>query len=148
MCTNSFTNRQLPEHNAERLRIQRLGGYITDQGRVNGSITVVRCLGSPKFQPYVSNLGDFTHRPITDNTEYLILASDGLWKVLSSHDAMAIVETSKQTYSFFPFIQNSCDGCFRSGNLKLAATRLRDAAFQLGSADNITVIVIDFKCED
>jgi serine/threonine protein phosphatase PrpC len=127
-----FSPTQTSEQSGERLRIQRIGGWVTEQGRVNGAINVSRCLGSMKYAPFVSGAFELVHRKITDDTSAMVMASDGLWAVMSPEEVLEVIIAVRKS----------------TGGLKSAAIRLRDLAFQLGSADNITVLVVDFKCDD
>ncbi len=45
---------------AERVRIQDLGGFVTEKGRVTGELACSRALGDVGFQPYVSYVPDIT----------------------------------------------------------------------------------------
>lgn len=66
-----------------------------------------------------------------ENTEYLILACDGLWDVISEQESIEIAS---------PLIRNY--------NTEVASKRLRDVAYARGSTDNITVLVIKFLTND
>jgi serine/threonine protein phosphatase PrpC len=62
--------------------------------------------------------------------EFLILACDGLWDVMDIEDAIKI--TSGLLFD-------------KGGDAKAAATRLVELAIQLGSSDNVTVIIVVFS---
>lgn len=59
------------------------------------------------------------------NLDFLILACDGLWDVVSDSEAAII-----------------CEYMIISSNVEAAAQRLRDIAYARGSMDNITVMVL------
>ena len=65
---------------------------------------------------------------LTDE-QFIILACDGLWDVIDDQRASELVVKDKQV----------------QGNYKRSAAVLRDAAFQLGSGDNISVIVVGLQ---
>lgn len=62
---------------------------------------------------------------INEAIEYIILACDGLWDVMSNEEVIDIVK--------------------QVGSPAAAAITIRDMAYQLGSSDNISVIVISLK---
>lgn len=122
----------LPE---EMRRIKELGGEVTTEvtkngkvmARVCGQLGVARALGDFVLEPYVSGEPQI-HGPISlavDNKNYfLILACDGVWDILTDDEAVSIVAPI--------------------GDPEKAAIKLRDVAYEKGSDDNITVIVIRF----
>ena len=62
---------------------------------------------------------------LTDKDDYLIMACDGLWDVVSNQTATDLIH-----------------GCSSASE---AATLLRDFAYSAGSTDNISVVVVKFK---
>ncbi len=67
----------------------------------------------------------------------LILASDGLWDVLSSADVCAMALRKFEG-------ELGCGGSVR-GALRKAASALAKAALDKGSRDNVTVLVVDLR---
>ena len=65
-------------------------------------------------------------QPDTSNFDFLILACDGLWDVVTDDEAVAIAAHVLQT----------------GNNPEDAAKRLRNVAFGRGSTDNITVLIV------
>jgi len=114
----------LPE---EEKRIKDLGGFVFD-GRVMRKLAVSRALGDIELQPLVSpkpyvNIVDISVMP-----DFLILACDGIWDVISDESACRIVKEELD----------------KSGSATRAAMKLRDFAYLFGSSDNISAIVIQF----
>jgi len=104
-----------------------LNGYVMGEvGRVNGQLAVSRSIGDFYMQPFVTCEPFVNHVEMTDQDEFLILACDGVWDVISDQDAVEIVGQAH-------------------GDAARAATRLRDYAYLLGSDDNISVIVVNLK---
>jgi serine/threonine protein phosphatase PrpC len=65
---------------------------------------------------------------LSQNDEFLILASDGLWDVVTPFDAVKIIQKS-----------------FQEGHSpEVASEELCDLAIRLGSSDNVTVLIIRF----
>lgn len=49
--------------------------------RVNGQLAVARAFGDQSLKAHLSSEPDVRHVPIDSSIEFVILASDGLWKV-------------------------------------------------------------------
>ena len=52
-----------------------------DVARVDGQLAVARAFGDKSLKKHLSSEPDVTVEMIDDDTEFIILASDGLWKV-------------------------------------------------------------------
>lgn len=115
-----------PDRSDERERIESAGGFILWAGtwRVGGVLAVSRAFGDKMLKPYVSAEPEIQEEKI-EGVDFLIIASDGLWNVLSNKEAVAIVHGI-----------SDCE----------AATRkLVEEAFSRGSNDNITCVVVRFE---
>lgn len=55
--------------------------FSGDVPRVNGQLAVARAFGDQSLKAHLSSEPDVRHVPIDSNIEFVILASDGLWKV-------------------------------------------------------------------
>ena len=55
---------------------------IGDVPRVNGQLAVARAFGDQSLRAHLSSEPDVKHIQINSSIEFVILASDGLWKVL------------------------------------------------------------------
>lgn len=53
-----------------------------DVPRVDGQLAVARAFGDRSLKKHLSSEPDVVEEPIDENTDFLILASDGLWKVM------------------------------------------------------------------
>jgi leucine-rich repeat protein SHOC2 len=113
----------------ERHRIQALGGYITDTGRIMGMIAVSRSLGDRAFRPYVAYTPSIKWMRLSEETKFAIIACDGVWDVMSDDFAVKIV---KDFYN-------------KHGTYEGAALFLRESAYVLGSGDNISTMVFGIK---
>ena len=85
-----------PENAGELSRIQRAGGFVED-GRVNGMLALSRALGDfeyksnnniPKKDQAVSAFPDVRIEPMDAQTQFIILACDGIWDVKTSQEAV------------------------------------------------------------
>lgn len=52
-----------------------------DVPRVDGQLAVARAFGDKSLKMHLSSEPDVVIKDIDDDTEFLILASDGIWKV-------------------------------------------------------------------
>ncbi|MDR3425809.1 PP2C family protein-serine/threonine phosphatase, partial [Silvimonas sp.] len=135
-----------PSREDEKSRIEKLGGKVIHYGtwRVQGVLAVSRAFGDRRLKAFVSAEPEIKTWKIEEGDDFLILASDGVWDVLSSQAAVDIV---KQAID-----QQSQDGANGSngntasgGDFKEAAKRLTNAAYSYHSMDNITSLVIDLR---
>lgn len=79
----------------------------------------------------------------TKSDTFVILASDGLWDVVSNELACEVVKRYLDGHIQMPFSDHN-DGC--SGNPAAeAAAMLAELAVARGSTDNISVIVVELK---
>ena len=123
-------------------RIQKAGGQVLyfNGPRVMGLLAMSRAIGDQSLRPYVVPDPDVCVIHRSEDDEILILASDGLWDVLSNQEACSIalkcLKRAKQK------------GATSSEAARLTATVLTRAAVDRGSRDNITVVVVDLRTKD
>ncbi|CAN0497683.1 unnamed protein product, partial [Ectocarpus sp. 8 AP-2014] len=84
-----ITEDHTPYSASERARVEANGGSVEHRGvlRVNGELAVTRTLGNRRL----SRDGVLSSEPDV-NTAFLVLASDGLWDVVSSQEAVDMVK--------------------------------------------------------
>ncbi|KAL1201998.1 Protein phosphatase 2C 3 [Cardamine amara subsp. amara] len=82
-----------PDRPDELDRIQEAGGRVIywDGPRVLGVLAMSRAIGDNYLKPYVSSEPEVTVTDRTEEDEFLILASDGLWDVVTNEAACAMV---------------------------------------------------------
>eukprot|EP00501_MAST-03F_sp_TOSAG23-6_P001916 GSMAST32.ASY1.ANO1.1996.1 assembled CDS len=112
---------------SENKRITEAGGFVL-RNRVLGMLAVSRSFGDHGLKQFVS-ARPYMKDMCIKNSQFMILACDGLWDVISDQKAIDIV---KNTFLNKP--QES-----------LVAKALVDAALEAGSSDNITVMVVFFN---
>jgi protein phosphatase 1L len=122
-----------PNREDEERRIKKLGGKVVHWGRwrVQGVLAVSRAIGDVSLQPYVTCEPEIQERALVDGEGgdcFLVLASDGIWDVMTNDDAAAVV---KQAYKTKPFVDIAKELCAQ--------------AIALGSADNVTAQVVDVR---
>ncbi|KAK1385965.1 PPM-type phosphatase domain-containing protein [Heracleum sosnowskyi] len=117
------------EPNTERGSIENKGGFVSnmpgDVARVNGQLAVSRAFGDKNLKNHLRSDPDVKDASIDRDTDLLILASDGLWKVMSNQEAVDIAIKIK--------------------NPQKAAKQLSVEALYRESKDDISCIVVHFK---
>ncbi|TVU16432.1 hypothetical protein EJB05_39995 [Eragrostis curvula] len=115
-----------PDQTDERQRIEDAGGFVMWAGtwRVGGVLAVSRAFGDKLLKQYVVVDPEIREEVVDDTLEFLILASDGLWDVVSNEEAVAMTRS----------IQDPEE----------AAKKLLQEAYKRESSDNITCVVVRF----
>lgn len=83
-----------------------------------------RAFGNRLLKQFVVAEPEIQDLEIDHEAEFLVLASDGLWDVVTNEDAVSLAQSDEEPVA--------------------AARKLTDTAFTRGSADNITCIVVKF----
>ncbi|CAK7345869.1 unnamed protein product [Dovyalis caffra] len=129
-CANQLTVDHEPH--IERKRIEKQGGFVTtlpgDVPRVNGQLAVARAFGDHSLKAHLSSEPDVRHVPIEPTMDFVILASDGLWKVMKNQEAVDLVKSIKDP--------------------KAAAKRLTSEALARKSKDDISCIGVSIEIID
>lgn len=128
------------DHKASRkdevARVQKAGGMVW-WDRVMGELAISRAIGDHRLRPYVIPDPEVECFQRSEGDQLLILASDGLWDVLSNADAGNLAVRK--------FLSDLEAGRSVRSALKHAASSLAKAAISRGSRDNVTVIVVDVR---
>ncbi|XP_073065773.1 probable protein phosphatase 2C 9 [Primulina eburnea] len=116
------------EPNTERDDIENRGGFVSnipgDVARVDGQLAVSRAFGDKNIKLHLRSDPDVTNADIDNETDLLILASDGLWKVMSNQEAVDVAKKIKDPQK--------------------AAKQLATEALNRESKDDISCIVVRF----
>lgn len=85
-----LVNPHRPEQIEEKERIEAMGGSVVFWGtwRVNGQLAVSRAIGDVDYKPYVTAEPDVTSYDLSGDEDFLLLACDGLWDVVSEKHAV------------------------------------------------------------
>ncbi|XP_057857617.1 probable protein phosphatase 2C 9 isoform X1 [Cryptomeria japonica] len=117
------------EPSTERVSIEDKGGFVSnfpgDVPRVNGQLAVSRAFGDRSLKSHLRSDPDVREWDIDSDTEFLILASDGLWKVMDNEEATNFVSKIKDP--------------------QMAAKQLTSEALKRESKDDISCIVVQFR---
>lgn len=114
----------LPE---ERSRIEALGGRVIswDIPRVEGMLAMSRALGDSELKPYVSPEPRIVEGLFGSENDFVVVACDGVWDVLTLQEVMATVREVTEPNQ--------------------AAQKIVALALASGSTDNVSVIVLDLR---
>ncbi|XP_020273858.1 probable protein phosphatase 2C 41 isoform X2 [Asparagus officinalis] len=117
------------EPSTERGSIENRGGFVSnmpgDVPRVNGQLAVSRAFGDKSLKSHLRSDPDITVQDIFSDTELLIIASDGLWKVMTNQEAVDLAVKIKDPQA--------------------AAKQLTTEAVNRESKDDISCVVVRLK---
>ncbi|EAX98718.1 protein phosphatase 2C, putative [Trichomonas vaginalis G3] len=115
-----LSNDHKPTYRPEVERIREKGSFVS-KGRVQGRLAVARAIGDFAVLG-IESVIEFTEID-KDIVSRIVIGCDGLYDVVSNEDCLKI--------------------CNENQSAVTTAYKLRDRAFQRGSTDNISVIVVD-----
>lgn len=141
-----------PDRPDELLRVESKGGRVIywDGPRVLGVLAMSRAIGDYYLKPFVISVPEVTVTDRSDDDECLILASDGLWDVVSNETACGVVKMclksqTPPTPPGSPGGYVTADGSDRAcSDASILLTKL---ALARHSADNVSVVVLDLRKE-
>ncbi|KAH6832523.1 protein kinase family protein / protein phosphatase 2C family protein [Perilla frutescens var. hirtella] len=111
----------------ERERVVGAGGQVkwqVDTWRIGpAALQVTRSIGDDDLKPFVTAEPEITETSLSSEDEYIVMASDGLWDVISNADVVSIIKDTVKEPG-------------------MCSKRLATEAAERGSKDNITVIVV------
>ncbi|CAN1230913.1 Probable protein phosphatase 2C 58 [Linum perenne] len=114
ICKNGVAKQLSVDHepSKEKRMIESRGGFA-------------RAFGDRSLKVHLSSEPDVSEESVDDEAEFLILASDGVWKVMSNQEAVDSIKTVKDA--------------------KTAAHQLIEEALARKSKDDISCIVVRFQ---
>uniref|UniRef100_A0A2N9HA80 protein-serine/threonine phosphatase n=1 Tax=Fagus sylvatica TaxID=28930 RepID=A0A2N9HA80_FAGSY len=139
-----------PNREDEYDRIEAAGGKVIQWNghRVFGVLAMSRSIGDRYLKPWIIPEPEVMFIPRAKEDECLILASDGLWDVMTNEEVCDLARKRillwhKKNGVTLPTKRG--DGIDPAA--QAAAEFLSNRAIQKGSKDNITVIVVDLKAQ-
>ncbi|XP_058458021.1 probable protein phosphatase CG10417 [Malaya genurostris] len=134
-----------PEDQIEFDRIQKAGGRVTLDGRVNGGLNLSRAIGDhgykmnkklPPEEQMISALPDIKQITIGSGDDFMVLACDGIWNFMTSDDVVEFVQERIRdpTKKLSEICEEMFDYC-------LAPHTKGDGT----GCDNMTAIIVQFK---
>ncbi|XP_071371527.1 protein phosphatase 1G-like isoform X2 [Centroberyx affinis] len=138
-----------PEDELELARIKNAGGKVTMDGRVNGGLNLSRAIGDhfykrnkalPPEEQMISALPDVKVLTLNEEHDFMVIACDGIWNVLSSQEVVDFIsERIKPDHSgkarpLTSIVEELLDHC-------LAPDTSGDGT----GCDNMTCMIITFR---
>jgi len=131
-----------PNNEAESKRINDGGGYV-EFNRVNGNLALSRALGDfvfkrnnakPPEDQIVTAFPDIETRDITEDYEFIVLACDGIWDVMSNEE---VIEFCRKRIAMGLYPEDICEDLM---------THCLAPDCQMGGlgGDNMTVVLVCF----
>ncbi|XP_059288789.1 protein phosphatase 2C 51-like isoform X2 [Lycium ferocissimum] len=132
-----LSNDHKPDRPDEKKRVEDAGGKILNWNgsRVQGVLATSRSIGDHYLKPYVIPEPEVTVYKRNEWDEFLVIATDGLWDVVSNKVACEVVKKCLDGQIRRSFPERDCAA--------EAATLLAELAIAKGSKDNISVIVVE-----
>ncbi|CAH0563894.1 unnamed protein product [Brassicogethes aeneus] len=136
LCRNSqpffATRDHTPLDPSEQARIKDAGGTVT-MGRVNGNLAVSRAIGDFSYKSdgknIVSNIPDIFVLPRHPDDQFMVLACDGIWNVMSNEEIC-----------FYIY-----DRLLVMDDLEAIANDVVETCLYKGSRDNMSIIIVKFQ---
>ncbi|KAL8199767.1 hypothetical protein R6Q57_013335 [Mikania cordata] len=137
-----LSNDHKPDRPDELERIEHSGGRVVNWNgqRVLGILSTSRSIGDQQLKPYVIAKPEIMVTKREEKDEFIILASDGLWDVISNDLACHVVRKCLEGRIICR--KGSNDKKYKIMN---AAVVLTELAMARGSKDNISVIVANLN---
>lgn len=146
----TLTQDHKPDEPKEQARIEASGGRVVWSGlvddlgnpvpdggvyRVNGNLALSRAVGDRSERPAICADPEFTIVSLDDQAQFVVLATDGLWDVMTSQDVVDLVQFKLQE-------QGECD----EAQTKLLQSKMSEflvaEALRRGTYDNVTVVIL------
>ncbi|KAL3741285.1 hypothetical protein ACJRO7_016855 [Eucalyptus globulus] len=131
ICENGKAKQITVDHEPQKERelVESRGGFVSQTPgnvpRVDGQLAMTRAFGDEKVKDHITSEPDIFIENINEGTEFILLASDGLWKVMSNQEA--------------------ADCIMDIDDAREASKALIKEALSRKSADDISCIVVKFE---
>ncbi|KAJ4953698.1 hypothetical protein NE237_030530 [Protea cynaroides] len=131
-----------PDREDELVRIEGGGGRVINWNgaRILGVLAMSRAIGDRYFRPWIIPVPEITFTTRSEEDECLIVASDGLWDVMTNNEVGEVACQLLRRRRRSSMVNESSSPPAQS-----VADHLADVAYRRNSSDNISVIVVDLK---
>jgi len=139
-----------PEDEIEKKRIEAAGAKITSDGRVNGGLNLTRAIGdhsykqnkdlSPEEQA-ITALPDIQEVELTRDDDFMVLACDGIWNVMTSEEVIDFVKEKLQANEKLDEKIKLSQICEELFDRCIAPNTNNDGT----GCDNMTCMIVRFK---
>ncbi|KAK3727802.1 hypothetical protein QZH41_008221 [Actinostola sp. cb2023] len=152
VCRNGIALEMSRDHKPEDIkelhRIQKAGGKVTGEGRVNGGLNLSRALGDHSYkgrtelkaeEQQITAMPDIRQTQLTEADEFMVMACDGIWNVKNSQEVVDFVrkELKEQRKNSDINLSSICEKLF---NDCLAPDTSGDGS----GCDNMTCLIVTF----
>lgn len=136
-----LTEDHKPERKDEAERVEKAGGHVLywNGHRVMGILAMSRAIGDHGLRPYIIPEPEVSVVTRSADDEFLLLASDGLWDVMSNQEATDLASRC--------LTRAIGKGASRKAAVRISASVLTKAAIDRGSRDNVTVVMVDLAAK-
>ncbi|ESQ42456.1 hypothetical protein EUTSA_v10013567mg [Eutrema salsugineum] len=163
LCRNgkpiALSSDHKPDRPDELDRIQAAGGRVIywDGPRVLGVLAMSRAIGDNYLKPYVISKPEVTVTDRVNEDDFLILASDGLWDVVSNETACNVVRMCLRGKVNSQLPASPERDVAGAGNVVVGGGEMPDKACEEASilltrlalarqsSDNVSVVVVDLR---
>ncbi|GAV88054.1 PP2C domain-containing protein [Cephalotus follicularis] len=138
--TIPLTVDQKPDRQDELLRIEGEGGKVINWNgaRVFGVLAMSRAIGDRYLRPWIIPVPEISFATRSDEDECLILASDGLWDVMTNEEVGEVARRVLRRRRRSMMADEISPA-------QVVADNLTDIAYGRTSSDNISIVVVDLK---
>lgn len=130
----TLTTDHNPDREDETARIENEGGHVL-RGRVNGVLAVSRAIGDCALKPVVPATPDVAEYALAGDDQLLVVASDGLWDVMSDVEVVNMVKGMALASGSVAVPRD----------LQRAADDVVEEAIARGCRDDISVVMVDIR---
>ncbi|KAF9356390.1 cysteinyl-tRNA synthetase [Mortierella sp. AD094] len=121
-----ISQKHIPWNPTEAARIKRSGGFVSENGLLNDELDISRSFGQYHLVPIVNSNPYIETTTLTEDDDFLIMASKSFWDVMSYATAVDIAKAGMRIY----------------GDLMYTSQKLRDIAISYGARDHMVVMLI------
>ncbi|KAG0361237.1 cysteinyl-tRNA synthetase [Podila minutissima] len=120
------SQKHIPWNPTEASRIKRSGGFVSESGLLNDELDISRSFGQYHLVPIINSNPYIETTTLTEDDDFLIMASSAFWDVMSYTTAVDIAKAGKRAF----------------GDLMYASQKLRDIAISYGAKEHMVVMLI------
>ncbi len=142
---NALSFDHKPTNPTERQRIQRAGGFVNNEGRVNGNLNLSRAIGDLTYkknkrmnakEQQITAFPDVRAMPWNPKIDFIVMGCDGIWEF---HTNQQVVDNIYMQMQRKVRINKICDNWLDTC-LSPNVTRTMGKG-----CDNMSMILIDFR---
>lgn len=111
-----------PEDDEERTRIEKAGGQVTKDGRVNNGLNLSRAIGDhayktnkelPLEEQMITSYPDVRYLEIDSKKDsFMVLACDGIWNFMSSQEVCDYIQERLDANNGYSKLSQICEELF------------------------------------